>query len=1012
MQGIAAFCIQNRVITLTLTAVMLFGGGLAYQGMPRLEDPEFTIKDALVVTPYPGASAPEVEEEVTDQLELAIQQLSQLDEIESKSDRDGSNMTVSIKNTYDSSSLPQVWDELRRKVSDAQGKLPPGAGPSVVVDDYGDVFGVFFVIYGEEYSYAEIKNYVDLLRRELVLVPDVARVETFGERPEVVYVEPQRDRMSQLGIAPSAIGSRLIEKNVAANAGRVRVGDDFLPIVPTGEIGSVAEFGNILITGDSRGQIFLRDVADVRRGYREPPTHLIYHDGNPAIGMGISTVSGGNVVTMGDGVSQRLKKLESQTPLGMQAAIVSHQSQAVEVAIAGFVTSLAEAVAIVIVVLLFFMGVRSGLLIGFVLVLTIAGSFIFLQPWGVALERISLGALIIALGMLVDNAIVVVDGVLVRMQGGEDAAEAAKAVVAQTAIPLLGATVIAVLAFAAIGTSPDSTGEFCRSLFQVVLVSLMLSWVTAITVTPLLCVMVLKPSAPGDAAADPYGGGFYQGYRRLLRVCIRLRYLTAAIVLGVFVVALWGFGYVDKSFFPPSTRPQFMVDLWQRQGTHILKTRDTALEIAEHVRTLEGIRHTTSLIGQGGMRFLVTYGPEKQNSAYAQILVDVDDARVIDRVAPELEAYLAATYPDLTSFVSKFELGPGANGKIRARLVGPDPDVLRSLSGQVIGVLESDGNAKAIRTDWGARVLRTEPIIADEQADLNGIERPDIAAALLSTFQGQTAGVYRERDLLLPIVIRAPEDERNDVNQMQNVQIWSPAAGQMIPLQQVTRGEQQVYEDQIIYRRDRKRTLTVFADPRTGPASVLFGRVRPQIEALDYPPGYELEWGGEYEDSAKAQGPLFAVIPYFVAAMFLITVMLFNSLRQPLVIWLCVPLAVIGVTAGLLTAQQPFGFMALLGFLSLMGMLIKNAIVLVDQINLELSEGRELLPAIVESGVSRLRPVAMAAATTALGMIPLLVDAFFVAMAVTIIGGLLFATVLTMVIVPTLYAMFFGAPAE
>jgi multidrug efflux pump subunit AcrB len=1012
MEGIAAFCIQNRVITLTLTVVMLVGGGLAYQSMSRLEDPEFTIKDALVITPYPGASAAEVEEEVTDELELAVQQLSQLDEIESKSDRGISNMTVSILNKYDRDTLPQVWDELRRKVNDAQKDLPPGAGPSTVVDDYGDVFGVFFVVYGEEYSYAEIKDYVDLLRRELVLVEDVARVEPFGERPEVVYVEPLRDRMSQLGIPPSAIGERLIQKNVAADAGRVQVGPHFLSIVPTGEIDSVEDFGDILISGDSRGQIFLRDIAEVRRGYLDPPTHLIFKNGNPAIGVGISTISGGNVVTMGEALNARLQELADQTPLGLEAGIVSLQSEAVTVAISGFLNSLIQAVAIVVVVLLFFMGVRSGLLIGFVLVLTIAGSFIFLQPWGVALERISLGALIIALGMLVDNAIVVVDGVLVRLQRGESSIDAAKGVVGQTAVPLLGATVIAVLAFAAIGTSPDSTGEFCRSLFQVVLVSLMLSWVTAITVTPLLCVMFLKPPAEGAEAADPYGGGFYQGYRSVLRGCIRLRYLTMAVVIGIFAASIWGFGYVDRSFFPPSTRPQFLVDVWLRQGTHIDKTRDTALEIAEYIRDKEGVTGTTSVIGQGAMRFLLTYTPEKQNSAYAQILVDVDAASTIDQIAPALEAYLDEAYPDLTAFVSKFELGPGANGKIRARLIGPAPEVLRKLRLQVLDILEEDGNAKGVRTDWGSRVLTTRPIMADEQADLNGIERPDVAAALLANFQGLTAGVYRERDLLLPIIIRAPENERNDIDQMQNTQIWSPVAEQMIPLQQVTLGEEQVYEDEIIYRRDRKRTLTVFADPKKGPATVLFNRVRPQIEALDYPTGYSVEWGGEYEDSANAQGPLFAVIPFFVLVMFLITVLLFNSLRQSFVIWLCVPLALIGVTAGLLTASQPFGFMALLGFLSLMGMLIKNAIVLVDQINLELAEGQPLLPAIVEAGVSRLRPVAMAAATTALGMIPLLLDAFFIAMAVTIIGGLIFATVLTMVVVPTLYAMFFGAAGE
>ncbi|MGB2429606.1 MAG: efflux RND transporter permease subunit, partial [Akkermansiaceae bacterium] len=463
--NIAKFSIDRKTITLVLTAALTFGGIVSYQNMSRLEDPEFTIKDALVITPYAGATAREVEEEVTDEMEVAVQKMSQLDEIQSRSERGLSTLTVTMQDKYDKSSLPQIWDELRRKVNDAQKNLPPGAGPSIVVDDYGDVYGVFIVFYGKDYSQAELKKVTDMLRRELLLVEDVAKIDTFGERRECVYIELDRDRLAELGVPPAMIIRELQSKNLVSDAGRARVGAEFITLNPTGEYTSVDDFNGLLLNADDK-QFYLRDVGRVTRGYVDPYDHAIFYDGQSSIALGISTISGGNVITMGEALEARLMELRSEIPLGIKVGVVSLQSEAVSIAIKGFVVSLLEAVAIVIVVLLFFMGARSGLLIGAVLAITILGSFLFLERMGVALERISLGALIIALGMLVDNAIVVVDGILVGLQKKKKAVDAAIDVVKQSAIPLLGATIIAIMAFAAIGTSQDSTGEFCRSLFQ------------------------------------------------------------------------------------------------------------------------------------------------------------------------------------------------------------------------------------------------------------------------------------------------------------------------------------------------------------------------------------------------------------------------------------------------------------------------------------------------------------------------------------------------------------------
>jgi multidrug efflux pump subunit AcrB len=1006
---IAAIAIKNRVVTLVMTLVMLLAGAFSFDGMSRLEDPEFTIKDALVMTPYPGASAEEVEQEVSDFLEIAVQQLGQLDRITSKSDRGLSTLTVTIKNNYDRDSLPQVWDELRRKVNDAAAQLPEGVGQPIVIDDYGDVFGVFLAITADGYSYAELKSYVDILRRELLLVEDVGKVTTYGEQSEAIYISFDRDQIVQLGIQPKDIVTELIQKQKITDAGRARVGTEFISIEPTGGLDTLASFEEFIIRGSGGEQIRLRDVAEISRSYVEPANTLLRYDGKMSVGLGISTVSGGNVVTMGEALGDRLIELESQRPVGIDFGIISLQSEAVSEAISGFTSSLLQAVVIVILVLLVFMGLRSGLLIGAVLLITIVGSFIFLNPMGVALERISLGALIIALGMLVDNAIVVVDGILIRLQKGENAESAASAVVKQSAWPLLGATIIAILAFAAIGTSNDSTGEFCRSLFQVVMVSLLLSWVTAVTVTPLMCVMFLKTPKQDEAQADPYSQGFYLKYKNFLSLCIRRRYLTSVIVAAMFGSALWGFSYVDQSFFPASSRPQFMLDVWLPQGTHIEETTARVEEIEDYLGEFEEVSHVTSLIGQGALRFLLTYSPEKLNSSYAQLIIDVRDYRSIKDLGPEIEKELAKRYPDILTYHSAFQLGPGSTGKIQARFSGPDIATLRRLSEETRAIFMADADSKSIRTDWRESVKLIRPVLADRRANASGVTRPMVADAMMQAFQGEIAGYYREDILRIPIILRAKDEDRDNISSAQNLQIWSPVAQRNIPLRQVVSGFETVFESEIINRRDRKRTITVYADPMTGFASQLFARVRGQVEALELPLGYELEWGGEYEDSGKANEALASKIPVFVLAMILVTIVLFNSLRQPLIIWLCVPLAMIGVTVGLLSTGQPFGFMALLGFLSLMGMLIKNAIVLIDQINFETDQGKELRLAIIDSGTSRLRPVAMAALTTALGMIPLLMDAFFVSMATTIIGGLTFATVLTMIVVPVFYSIFYRA---
>jgi multidrug efflux pump subunit AcrB len=774
-------------------------------------------------------------------------------------------------------------------------------------------------------------------------------------------------------------------------------------------------------------------------------------NGKPAIGIGISTVQGGNVVTMGEGVERRLAQLMSEIPLGMDIEVITWQSAAVTKAINGFLVNLIEAVVIVFVVLLFAMGIRSGLIIGGILVLTISATFLVMGMQQIILERISLGALIIALGMLVDNAIVVVEGMKVRIEGGEDGLSAAKAVVGQNGVPLMGATFVAVAAFASIGTSQDSTGEFCRSLFFVILISLTLSWVTAVTTTPLICTKLFKSQQikDGGAKRDPYGGALFRVYRKFLTMAIRMRWVTIAVVVSIFLLAMFGFGYVSQMFFPASTQPQFLVEVFFREGTHIRETELRLARAEEYLLGIEGVNGVATSIGSGHARFQLTYdAPMEASTNYGIIIVSVDDYKLIDQIYDPTLSDLESLLPEAIVNVKKFKIGPGVGGQIQLRINGSDPAVLRELANQVMEVMENDPGTKSVRQEWGEKVKVIQPVLAESQARRMGISRPMLAEAIQTGASGTQTSVFRERDELIPIVARSPERERQRVEDIQDLTIYSPTLDRRVPIDQVLLDLRTGSEDAKLARWHRRTMIKIHCDARSELPSVLLARLKPKIEEVlnvdlatylgkSFPPeedpfaehtaevipikyddivplkdrpGYFIAWGGENEDSAKAQGALAGSIPIFFGLMILIVIMLFNALRQPLVIWLTVPLALIGVTVGLLIFDQPFGFMALLGLMSLSGMLIKNAIVLIDQIDTEIRGGKERFQAVVDSGVSRLRPVALAAVTTIMGMIPLLTDAFFVSMAVTIMFGLGFATLLTLIVVPVLYATIFRIP--
>lgn len=1011
--NIAEYSIKNKVISWLFIVILAIGGVTSFLELGRLEDPAFTIKDAMIVATYPGATSKEVEEELTYPLEKEIRKLPYIDRITSTSSNGMSQIMVSMKMDYGPDELPQIWDEMRRKINDLQPILPQGVQSLQIIDDFGDVYGVMLMLTGDDYDYVELKRYADHLRREIELVDGVGKVDIAGDQQEMLFVEISLDRLASLNLDMNVVSGLLNQQNNVVSAGEVMVNGESLVIRPSGTLNTVQALENLIIHGRDTGNLIrLKDVATITRGIQEKPGNMILFNGKKAINIGISFASGVNVVEVGERLNAELSSLESIKPAGLDMSYFYNQAQEVDDSVKAFVISLAEAVAIVIIVLLFTMGLRSGVIIGVVLLLTVFGTFILMNYNNIELHRISLGALIIALGMLVDNAIVVVEGILVGLKKGRTKIQAAVDIVKQTQWPLLGATVIAINAFAPIGLSQDATGEFMGSLFWVLCFSLFLSWVTAITLTPFLADLLLKEEEKdtNGEEEDPYKGWLFVVFGALLKFSLRFRWMTVAAMVALLVGAVIAFGNVKQQFFPPSNTPMFYVDMWMPEGTDIRQTIKQAEKVESYIRQQDDIDFVSVSIGQGLQRFALTYQPEKSYEAYAQFQVRATDRDNMFKLLHKLDDNLAKAFDAPTFQFKLMEFGPSPASKIEARITGPDPKVLRELAVKVEDILHTDPGARNIRHDWRERTKELVPVFNESKARRLGISKEDLSSTLQMAFGGSTFGVLRDGTHTLPIMMRLPEAERVDFESLQNVKIWSPSLQTYIPVDQIIDGVELDWSEPLIQRRDRKRTLTVLADHDVlsdDTAASLFARVQPKVMALHIPEGYEITWGGEYESSKDAQEGLFGSLPMGYLLMFIITILLFNSIKKPLVIWFTVPLSIIGVAFGLLTTNMPFSFTAFLGLLSLSGMILKNGIVLLDQINLELESGKDPYLAIVDSAISRVRPVSMAALTTILGMIPLVFDAFFGSMAITIMAGLGFATVLTLIVVPVMFAILF-----
>jgi multidrug efflux pump subunit AcrB len=1006
--NIAKASIDRPIFTWLIMLAALLGGIWGFFTLGRLEDPAFTIKTAVVVTEYPGASAQQVAREVTEPLESEIQKMSEVKEVRSVNQPGLSRISVDMKDQYDGEELPEIWTKLRNRVNAA--RLPSGTGRPFVNDGFGDVFGIYYAVTAPGFSDAEIYEFSTFLRRELLTVDGVADVALSGVPNEVIYVEPDLALTTNLNVPPAAIQGALATANSVVDGGSIQDVDGRTLIQGPDGYDTVQEIAGLTV-GVGGEILNLFDFAEVTRARKDTPDLIIRHNGVEAFTLGIAGIASENIVDVGHRADAKLAELAPQIPVGVALEPIYQQHVVVEEASNAFLVNLAMSVSIVVIVLALFMGWRAAVVVGVTLLLTVVGTLFFMAIFSIEMERISLGALIIAMGMLVDNAIVVAEGMQIAMRRGKDSRAAADEAASKTQIPLLGATVIGIMAFAGIGLSPDATGEFLFSLFAVIGISLLLSWVLALTATPLLGHYFFKRGSGEDD--DAYGGALFRMYGATLRGALRAWWLVILGLIGITVICFMLFGQIKQQFFPDSNTPLFFVHYKLEQGASIHETSRDLRVFEDWLAEQEDVVAASAFVGRGADRFMLTYQAEDPNPSYGHIIVRTE---TIDQIAPliaELETFAAETLPQGEFRAKRLAFGPGGGDPIQVRFSGADPAVLRDLADEAMErFVAASGNIVAPRIDWREQELVLKPVYATDRAQEAGITRDDITSILRFATTGIDAGVYREGDRQIPIVLRADPDAGLALT---DHVVYSQNAQSFVPVEQVTDGLTFEAQNTLLMRRDRLLTITVGADIVKGlTAAQVQAEVTDTIEAMELPAGYKMEWGGELESSSDAQASLGRQLPMSLIIMVVISVLLFNALRQPLIIWLLVPMSVNGVSLALLGTGFPFTFTALLGLLSLSGMLIKNGIVLVEEIDLVRAEkpDQDLKASIVEASTSRLRPVVLAAATTILGMLPLIWDAFFRSMAVTIMGGLAFASVLTLVAAPVFYYAFFRRDAD
>lgn len=1011
MKTLAKFFLKNRALSWLLLALILLGGVVAYVGMGKLEDAPFTIKQAVVTTTYPGASPLEVQQQVTDVLEEAIQSLGELYYLKTENRAGLSKITVYVKKEIRADAMQQLWDKLRRKVGDAQGKLPAGAGTSVVNDDFGDVLGVFYGLSSAVHTYRELEEQAERLKNELLAVPDVARVELYGVQNRTIEVEADPSLLAASGLTMADIAAAFDRQNRIVDAGAVETAHNRLRIDAAGSFTTLEELENLTVTSRDGSYFRLGELAAVSESYVRPARSRMEMDGLPTIGIAISTVADGNVVDMAERVAARLSQLEQDMPEGYCLRTVYDQGHESSVANDGFVLNLIISVVTVIAVLLFFIGMKNGILIGSGLVFSIFGTLIHMYGTGIALQRMSLAAIIIAMGMLVDNAIVVYDATLVNMQRGMRKRTAILAAVGTTAMPLLGATLIAVLTFLPVYLSPHITGELLSSLFIVIAVSLLLSWVLAVSQNVFFVQEFVRRPRPDELKGELFQGRMYDRFRRALHWTIRRRWFVLASMVVLLAASALGFRCIPQQFMPLLDKQYFSVDVWLPEGTRVEETSRQAEALAEKLMQHEGVRHVSTFVGQTPPRYYLAnaaYGPQ---SNYAQCLVEAVSPSVARSMQVGLQDELSQTFSDALIRVNRFELNSIPQALIEARFCGDDPRVLDSLTSMAIDIMRRNPKVMNARNEWGNKAMLVRAAYDPVKAGRLNLGKADLMTAVKSTNDGTLVGIYRDGDKQVPVLLRTVGGGQLSQAALEDLPVWN--GRNSVPLAQVTDSIGIGWEWPLVKTYNRRLSMAAQCDVQPGHTmKEVHSEIRDEIERIGLPAGYSFFWDSQYKDQKEAMEALTKYFPLAIVFLVLILVALFGNFRQPSIIFFILPLSVIGVVVGMLVTGFQFGFFCIAGWLGLLGMIIKNVIVLLDEVNIQRRAGVAPGEAIVEATVSRTRPVLMAAITTIFGSIPLLFDVVFGGMAATIVFGLSFATLLTLFVTPALYAVFYPEAAK
>ena len=1000
------YFLSKKPVTILLLVLVLAGGLLAYVKMGKLEDAPFTIKQALVLTPYPGASPSEVQSQVTDVLEESIQALGELYYLKTENRAGLSKITVYVKKETRADEMQQLWDKLRRKVSDVQSKLPEGAGPSVVNDDFGDVLGVFYGLTGSGHSYRELEDEAKLIKNEILKVKDVAKVEIYGTQTPTIDISVSPSVMARSGITMADIARAFEAQNKVVDAGGIDVGSNRLRIESTGNFYSLDDIRNLTIVSRTGEHFRLADITRIEESYQTPASNLMRINGQPAVGIAISTVPTGNVVDMAAAVKESLQQMSGSMPEGFELVTLYDQGYESAVANQGFILNLIISVLTVVAILLFFIGFKNGLLIGSGLVFSIFATLIVMLCTDIALQRMSLAAIIIAMGMLVDNAIVVSDSALVNMQRGMRKRVAIMRACSSTALPLLAATVIAILTFLPIYFSPHITGELLSSLVIVIGVSLMFSWVFALTQTPFFIQEFVRRPRPEELKSALFDGKYYNMFRRSLRWVIKHRYATIACMVLLLVLSAWSFKFIPKVFVPALDKQYFTVDVWLPEGSNIDETGKLAEEMAEYIRTHGEAEMVSTFIGRTPPRYYlsnVAFGPQ---SNYTQLLVKCHTSEESRRLNAALQDSIRLKFPGPLIKVNKFELSPLTEAVIEARFLGPDPAVLDSLVGQAIEIMRRNPKVADARNEWGNMALMLRPVYDPVKAGELGITKAQMMQSVKSISDGVPVGIYRDNEKKVPVLLKSERYDITDAASLGNFSVWN--GERSAPSSQVTERIETTWEFPQMRTYNRQLSMAAMCGVKPGHTMAeVHGEIRSEIEAMPLPPGYTFFWDSQYKDQGEAMEAIAKYFPLAFLMLIVILVALFGNFRQPIIILCILPLSLIGVAVGMLLTGFDFGFFPIAGWLGLLGMIIKNVIVLIDEINIQRREGVPAYTAVIESTVSRTRPVLMAATTTILGMVPLLFDIAFGGMAATIIFGLTFATLLTLFVTPALYILFY-----